>query len=87
MLAVVKQKKYMVLMIMLLGALQVWLSHVRVGVAQQHEVLRSEFNLLHQDVQNLNLELASLSRPDTLRRLAREKMGMYAPKPMQVIQP
>ncbi|MDX8388675.1 MAG: cell division protein FtsL [Ghiorsea sp.] len=76
-----------VLTVCLLAAGQVWLSHLRVDVAQRVSKLKQERNTVKQEVQNLKLELASLMRPDTLRRLAREELGMRAPKPMQVIKP
>jgi len=77
----------LVLVVCTLAAGQVWLSHLRVDVAQKVSQLKHERNAIKQDVQNLKLELASLVRPDTLRRLAREKMGMHAPTPMQVVKP
>ncbi len=77
----------LVFSICMLAAGQVWMSHLRVDVAQQVAKLKQEKSILKQDVQNLKLELASLMRPDTLRRLAREKMGMRAPGPMQVVKP
>jgi len=77
----------LILVVCLLAAAQVWLSHLRVDVAQQVTLLKHERNAIKQDVQNLSLEIASLLRPDTLRRLAREKMGMHAPTPMQVVKP
>ncbi len=69
-----------------LAAGQVWLSYKRVDVAQDMARLKKENILLVQDVQSLKLELASMMRPDTLRRLARE-MGMAAPTAMQVVKP
>ncbi len=76
-----------VISVCVLAASQLWLSHLRVDVAQQLEKLTQERDALQQDVQGLKLELASLMRPDTLRRLAREKMGMRPPTPMQVVKP
>lgn len=77
----------LVFTICVLAAGQVWLSHLRVENAQQVAKLKKEQVLLSQNVQNLKLEFASLVRPDTLRRLAREKLGMHAPSPMQVVKP
>ena len=77
----------MVLVVCLLAAAQVWLSHIRVGTTQEIVKLKQEKELLQQDLQNLKIELASMLRPDTLRRLAREKMGMHAPTPLQVVTP
>ena len=76
-----------VISICMLAAAQLWVSHLRVDVAQQLVKLAQERDVLQQDVQGLKLELASLMRPDTLRRLAREKMGMRPPAPMQVVKP
>jgi cell division protein FtsL len=70
----------------LLAGGQVWLAYLRVDVAQDIAKLKKEKILLVQDVQSLKLELASMKRPDTLRRLARE-MGMAAPTAMQVVKP
>jgi len=72
--------------IILLAALQVWQQHARVSEKQVFEGYKKERSMLQQDVQTLRLELASLTRPDTLRRLAREKLGMDSPKPVQVMQ-
>jgi len=77
----------LLLSICLLAAGQVWLSHVRVDVSQQVAKLKQEKNIIQQDVQGLKLEFASLMRPNTLRRLAREKLGMHAPNSMQVVKP
>jgi len=77
----------LILAVCILSAGQVWLSHIRVDVSEQVAQLKQERNAMKQDVQNLSLEVASLLRPDTLRRLAREKMGMHAPTPMQVVKP
>ncbi len=77
----------LVISIGFLSAGQVWLSHLRVVVAQQVSSSKQEQRLVQQDVQNLKLELASLMRPNTLRRLAHEELGMQAPTSMQVIRP
>ena len=63
----------LVISIGFLSAGQVWLSHLRVVVAQQVSSSKQEQRLVQQDVQNLKLELASLMRPNTLRRLAHEE--------------
>ncbi len=77
----------LVLLICVLAAGQVWLSHLRVETAQVHVSLKIERDILLKAVQGLRLELTSLVRPDTLRRLAREQLGMNSPRPSQVIQP
>lgn len=70
----------------LLAGGKVWVSYLRVDTEQGVNQLKKEKVLLVQDVQNLKLELASMTRPDTLRRLARE-LGMAAPSAMQVMKP
>ena len=65
---------------------EIWLSYLRLDTEQVVSQLKKEKVLLSQDVQNLKLELASMMRPDTLRRLARE-MSMSAPSAMQVVKP
>jgi len=70
----------------LLAGGKVWVSYLRVDTEQSVTQLKKEKVLLEQDVQNLELELASMMRPDTLRRLARE-LGMSAPTAMQVVKP
>jgi len=77
----------LITVICVLAASQVWLSHVRVGAAQTLTELKQDRLRVQQNVQNLKLELVSLMRPDTLRRLAREKLGMHAPTSMQVVKP
>lgn len=77
----------MALVVCTLAAGQVYLSHARVGVSQQVAMAKATQTLMHQEVQNLKLEVASITRPDALRRLAREKLGMFSPTPMQVVQP
>ncbi len=78
---------FLVLSICVLAAGQVWMSHLRMEIAQHTSKLKQEKLVLNQEVQSLRLEFSSLIRPDTLRRLAREKLGMHAPSPMQVMKP
>lgn len=77
----------MVLIIGCVAAGEVYLSHVRVNVSQAVAMRKVEKSDVQQEVQNLKLEIASITRPDTLRRLAREKLGMHSPTPMQVFKP
>ncbi len=81
--------RYTVMVVAGIGLLsvgEVWVSYVRLDTEQVVSQLQKEKNILAQDVQSLKLELASMLRPDTLRRLARD-MGMSAPSAMQVVKP
>ncbi len=81
--------RYTVMVVAGIGLLsvgEVWVSYVRLDTEQAVSQLQKEKNILAQDVQSLKLELASMLRPDTLRRLARD-MGMSAPSAMQVVKP
>jgi len=75
------------ILVCVLAAAQVWLPHLRGEVAQHMAVLQKEKSRVQQDVQGLRLELASLMRPNSLRRLAHQTLGMRAPQPQQVIRP
>ncbi|MDQ7004456.1 MAG: cell division protein FtsL [Ghiorsea sp.] len=70
----------------ILAGSKVWVSYLRVDTEQVVSQLQKDKVLLMQDVQSLKLELASMGRPDTLRRLARE-LGMSAPTAMQLVTP
>jgi len=69
-----------------LALAQVWLGYVRVELSQQREILQRQIRLEHTEISKLSLEYANLTRPEHLRRLAHEKLGMHAPKPEQLIQ-
>ncbi|MDX8395196.1 MAG: cell division protein FtsL [Mariprofundaceae bacterium] len=71
----------------ILASSQVWLSHVRYEMNVDIGKLKKEQLLIKQDVQQLNIELASLTRPERLRIHAQNKLGMAPPKPMQVVHP
>jgi cell division protein FtsL len=72
--------------ILALAAADVWLSHARYEVSQ----LTQRDMQLRQDLQTrlsqMNLELASITRPDRLRNAAKS-LDMAPPSPMQVIRP
>jgi cell division protein FtsL len=73
--------------ISILAAGQVWLSHLRIETSQHASVLQQDIAKQHEKIQVLGLEYASLARPNRLRQLAHSKLGMQAPRPMQVVQP
>jgi len=72
--------------ILALAAADVWVSHARYEVSQ----LTQRDMQLRQDMQaklsQINLELASITRPDRLRNAAKT-LDMAPPSPMQVIRP
>jgi len=71
----------------LLAAAQVGMTHQRLELARQHAAVQQEVRSVHAEISRLTLELATLSRPERLRRLAVSKLGMRPPTPMQVIRP
>jgi len=75
------------LSISILAASQVWLSHLRNETSQQAAFLQQEITKKKGSIQALGLEYASLSRPNRLRSLAHSKLGMQAPRSIQVLQP
>jgi len=69
-----------------MAAAQVWLSHLRFELSQRQQTLIRERDAARVENNRLRLEIASLTRPDRLRRIARE-LGMAAPRPVQVVRP
>ena len=72
--------------ILALAAADVWLSHARYEVSQLTQRDLKVRQDLEAKLSQLNLELASISRPDRLRSAAK-KLDMAPPSPMQVIRP
>jgi len=80
----------LLLMLSLLGLLagvQVWLSHARYDISRQSKALQAERSDLNYRINQLQLERASLIRPERLRRIARDQLGMGPPKARQVVRP
>ncbi len=75
-----------ILLLLGMAAAEVWLSHLRFELSQRHQSLMREREAAHIENNRLRLEIASLTRPDRLRRIAR-KLGMAAPRPDQVARP
>ncbi len=69
------------------AAAQVWLSHVRYELSQQTQRLNAEKQALALEVSKLNLEVASLTRPERLREIAQRRLHMAPPRPLQVVHP
>jgi len=72
--------------ILVLAAAEVWLSHARYEVSQMTQRDLKARQDLQARLSQLNLELASITRPDRLRNAAKT-LDMAPPSPMQVIRP
>ncbi len=72
------------MLVLALGAGQVWLSHLRIELSGRHQALSEQRERLQMELAGLRLELASLTRPDRLRQAARA-LGMAPPRPGQVV--
>jgi len=77
----------MAMLLLTMVAAQIWLSHMRYEVAQSTQRAQQEQQLLVDEINKLRLELASMTRPERLRRLAKSELGMRPPRPLQVIRP
>ncbi|MDX8411370.1 MAG: cell division protein FtsL [Mariprofundaceae bacterium] len=77
----------MCFLLLLAAAGHVSLSYYRNGLAQyKAEIMQVHRNLAGK-VDQLHVELTSLSRPERLRKLARTQLGMAPPSPLQVLHP
>jgi len=70
-----------------LAAGQIWLSHLRYELSLETQKLNAEKQDAVGQSSKLRLELASMTRPERLRQLAQDKLGMGPPSPAQVINP
>lgn len=73
--------------IALLATGQVWVSHMRYETSLDISAVQKETSAIKGEINTLNLELASLTRPERLRKIAQTELGMAAPRPMQVLRP
>jgi len=71
----------------LLASGQVWLSHMRYEASLTASATQKERDELKREIHQLGLELASLTRPERLRKIAQSELGMTPPRPMQVVRP
>lgn len=76
-----------IVIVALLAAGQVWLSHVRYDLSQNTQILVAEQQKVALETSSLRLEIASLTRPERLRQLAQTRLHMAPPRPMQVLRP
>jgi len=71
----------------LLAAGQISLAHLRNGLSQEISQARQQRQALQTELNQLRLELASLTRPDRLRQLAGTRLGMGPAAARQIIRP
>lgn len=71
----------------LLATAQIWLAHDRYAIAHETTLARHHVADTQAEINRLGLELASLTRPERLRELAKNRLGMAPPLPMQVWRP
>jgi len=68
-----------------LAAGQIWTSHLRYELSLENQRVEQERQQALKETSTLRLELANLTRPERLRKIAQEEFGMGPPKPMQVV--
>lgn len=81
---------FLVVFCLLLGGLalaQVWLAHLRVEMARQRHSIQVSIEVEEKKIGKLALEYANLTRPERLRKLAHEQLGMNAPRSDQLMKP
>lgn len=71
----------------LLSAGQIWVSHLRYELSLETQRLNTEKQDALGQASKLRLELANMTRPERLRQLAQQKLGMAPPRPEQVVNP
>ncbi|MDQ6987677.1 MAG: cell division protein FtsL [Mariprofundaceae bacterium] len=74
-----------VLVASVLAIMQVGIAHQRLQVVAQQSVLQRDVRQLEDEISRMNIELATLTRPDRLRRVAANELGMRPPAAMQVV--
>jgi len=70
-----------------LATAQVALAHQRLETAGQYNQLQRDVRQVEDEINRLNIELTMLTRPEQLRTVALEQLGMRPPTAMQVINP
>ncbi|MDX8403058.1 MAG: cell division protein FtsL [Mariprofundaceae bacterium] len=73
--------------IAMLATGQVWLSHTRYETSLETSKIQKAQSEQKHEIHKLELELASLTRPERLRKIAQSELGMAPPRPMQVLRP
>jgi len=73
------------LLLALLAGAQVWVAHARYDLSRHSKQLMTRLSDLRYRVHQLQLERSTLIRPERLRRIARDRLGMVPPQPGQVV--
>jgi len=73
------------LLLSVLACMQIGVAHERLQVVAQQSVLQRDVGQIEDEISRMNIELATLTRPDRLRRVAVEKLGMRPPSALQVV--
>ncbi len=71
----------------LLAVGQISLAHLRNGLSQDISLAQQQRQALQTELNQLRLELASLTRPGRLRTLAASRLGMGPAAARQIIRP
>lgn len=71
----------------LMAAAQISLAHQRNGLSQEASVLQRQHQALQTELNQMRLELASLTRPERLRTLATSELGMGPATARQIKRP
>ena len=75
------------LAVAVLATAQVALAHQRLETVGQYNKLQRDVRQAGDEINRLNIELAMLTRPDRLRSIALDELGMRPPTAAQVVNP
>lgn len=75
------------LAVVLLATAQVAVAHQRLTVAGEYNRLQRDVRQAGDEINRLSIELAMLTRPERLREVALNELGMRPPTAAQVVNP
>lgn len=70
-----------------LATAQVAVAHQRLDTAAEYNRLQRDVRQISDEINRMNIELAMLTRPERLRTVALEELGMRPPTAKQVVNP
>jgi len=73
--------------VVLLATAQVALAHRRLDTVGHINLLQHDIRQAGDDISRLQIELSMLTRPERLRHIALDKLGMRPPTAAQVVNP